>query len=1206
MTEVASAAAARTETALPPSPYKGLMPYTEADTAFFFGREAEREIIAANLLAARLTLLYGPSGVGKSSVLLAGVVGDLRRRARENLADDDAPGFAVVVVRSWRDDPLATIAAETRDAVAGLLGPRDLPEPPPGAQLAEVLDHWSGQVRGKLLVVFDQFEEYFLYHEHDRGPDSFDAQFPRTVNRPDLRANFLVSIRDDALARLDRFKGRIPNLFENRLQIDHLTLAAARDAVMLPLEERNRRVPADEQIVIEGELVDDVLDQVRTGRLALASAGAGAVDDGAAAEARVETPFLQVVLTALWEAETAKGSRVLRAQTLRDLGGAETLARNRLDERMARLTPAEQDVAAEVFHFLVTRSGTKIAHAAADLAEFAELQPAEVEPVLEKLSASDARILRPVAAPGGTGPSRYEIFHDVLGPAILDWRTRHMEARGRAEAEARARRERRKALLSYGIATLSLLVAGGVAVLSYWALQQRSSARGQRYVADALSALATDPFRSVKLAERALDTKETKAAESAFRVAASQSRLRLAARHGTAVYSASYSDDGKLVLSVGGKGARVWDATTGRTVDVLRYEGKQTELSTARFEPHGHRVITAGWDGTARLWTPGSGSGRIVARGAAPLDDAALSPDGRQVLLVDGNGRLKIVELGPVVVGEGPTGLHGAPSLRPPQLPRSGVDVAVFSPDGNLVITGNEAGTLQFRDAATRRVLRSVRTGGGPITLISFDRSGRRLVTASDDHAVRVWEVRTGKLVGRPLREKLDVNAAALSPDGTLAATSSGKTVHIWNVAAGTAVGALRGHNDWVGDIEFSPDGSLIATASSDATARVWATATRTELLALRGDRGSVETAQFSPDGKSVVTASIDGTARVWDVGTGTRLHGRRIHTDWVLAAAFSPDGKRILTAGADHELMVWNAATGEYITRLHIPPKAAVSSIAFDPSPKRHRFVMAIEDGTAVIRNSDTGERLATIDEAKRTGYGASDASLGDAAFSPDGKYVVTASSDWTASIWNAKNGKHVRTLVHTHFNGVGYSHSDVVDAVAYSPDGRFIVTTGDDRLARVWTADGTYLRSFHAHHGDVFSVAFDPKNPALVVTTSDDETARIWNVSSGEQLALLDAGVPLHDAAFSPDGRLIAAVSSDGLTRVWDWRRGELLAAMRMHADFVNSVAFSPNGNWILTASDDRTAKLYHCDTCGPLKALRARVRRQEQPLAVLGSGG
>ena len=94
------------EMVLPATPYKGLMPYTEEDAPFFFGREAEREIITANLMASRLTLLYGASGVGKSSVLRAGVVHHLRQLAQQNLAERGTPEFAVVVFSSWRDDPL--------------------------------------------------------------------------------------------------------------------------------------------------------------------------------------------------------------------------------------------------------------------------------------------------------------------------------------------------------------------------------------------------------------------------------------------------------------------------------------------------------------------------------------------------------------------------------------------------------------------------------------------------------------------------------------------------------------------------------------------------------------------------------------------------------------------------------------------------------------------------------------------------------------------------------------------------------------------------------------------------------------------------------------------------------------------------------------------------------------------------------------------
>jgi WD40 repeat protein len=1173
----------------PESPYKGLVPYTGFDADFFFGREREREVIAGNLLAARLTLFYGPSGVGKSSVLLAGVVEDLRKRSRENLAND-APGFAVVVVRGWRDDPIETIAAATRAAVVELIGKDDLPGPPLGASLAAVLGYWSDQLGAKVLVVFDQFEEYFLYHEHDQGPDSFDAQFPLAVNQPTLRANFLISMREDALARLDRFKGRVPNLFDNRLQIDHLTLDAARGAVVLPIEEWNRRSGPGRRVTIESALVDDVLTQVRTGLVALGSAGLGTVNGGSA-ESRVEAPFLQVVLTALWEAEAKRGSHMLRAQTLRELGGAETLARDRLDERIGRLGPEEQDVAAEVFQFLVTRSGTKIAHTAEDLADFAELTIEEVEPVLEKL-AGDARILRTLPPPRGDGASRYEIFHDVLGPAILDWRSRHAN-------DVRERRGRRKARILYGIAGVSVAIAVGVAGLSYLALREHNSARAEGFVAQA--AMAGDPYQRVRLWQQALAAKSTPAAESAFRVAVGQSRLRLVAVHGTAVYHAFYSRDGELVLSVGGKGARVWNATTGKTLDVIAYRGSPLSgnLSEARFAAGGHAVVTAGWDGTVRLWSPPAWRGRIIARGAPPLVSASINRDGTKLLVVDGKGRVRLVSLEPPppTTPSRPPVVSGGPFSG---LPRSGIDVAEFSPNGRFVVTGSGDGVLQFRDAEGS-LLRRVHAHDGAITTLSFDRDGGLLVTGSADKTARVWRVPSGAPVGGPLHEAHALDVATLAPDGGLVATAAGKVVHLWNAETGHAVGVLRGHADWVNDVEFSPDGTLAVTASGDATARVWDVPSRAELFSLEGSGSFVNTARFSPDGKSVVTSSNDGTARLWDVSTGETLRGSG---SWVLDAVYTPNGKQIFTAGADGELRVWDTATLGYVTGLRLPRNQAVTDIAFDPVQSHHRFVMAVDDGTAIVRDSRTGVRLATIDEAKRTGYSGSEAELTAAAFSPDGRRIVTASVDWTASIWDARTGKHIATLVKPIWNGQKFSHAGSVEDVAYGWNGRFIVTVGDDRLARVWTADGKPTGIvFSRHRGDVLQVVSkDPENAWIVGTTSDDGTVRVWDARNGRQLAVLDAGVPLSSVAFSPNGRLLAAGSPDGYIRIWDWKQQELLSAMKLHADFVNSVAFSPDSRFILSASDDHTAKLYHCTTCGSIEALEQRVSARALPLAAL----
>jgi hypothetical protein len=389
-------------------PYKGLDHYAEQDALFFFGREVECDLVAANLLAARLTLLYGESGVGKSSLLDAGVVPRLR----------EEPGLAVVVFRSWGGDPIAGLCAAICEAAG-------LERPAGGSSLANTIAACTERPGRDLAVILDQFEEYFLYHQREDGDGTFAVEFPRAVNQLELPVSFLVSIREDALARLDRFKGRIPDLFGNYLRVDRLGRNAGRDAIVRPLDEYQRRVPGDQCVEIEPQLVEAVLDQVQVGNVGLGPTGAGVIDG--VRESQIEAPYLQLVLTRLWEEESTAGSRVLRLETLDHLGGAQRIVPAHLDTAMAKLQPRERDVAARVFRFLVTPSGTKIAHCASDLADYAGVPADEVGPLLDTLGGPQARILR------RTGDGRYEIYHDVLAAAILDyWRARRRQEAIRA------------------------------------------------------------------------------------------------------------------------------------------------------------------------------------------------------------------------------------------------------------------------------------------------------------------------------------------------------------------------------------------------------------------------------------------------------------------------------------------------------------------------------------------------------------------------------------------------------------------------------------------------------------------------------------------------------------------------------------------------------------------------------------------------------
>ncbi|MET0206598.1 MAG: hypothetical protein ABW228_05415, partial [Thermoleophilaceae bacterium] len=431
-----------TVTNLPVSPYKGLANYTEQDAALFFGRDREREVIIANLKARELTLLYGESGVGKSSLLRAGVMSDLAQAALRNLDELGTPEHLPVIFSAWGDEPVAGLAAAIGAAVQ-----RFADAPSDEDSLAAVID-WAAEVAdAHLLVILDQFEEYFLYHASEDGPGTFAAEFPATLNRPGVQANFLVSIREDALAKIDRFKRDIPRLFDSSLRVDHLGPAAAREAIQRPVDHYNTLAAPDEQVVLEDGLVDAVIEQVRSGRVVLDQAGQGTLERGDSAD-RIETPYLQLVMARLWEVEEARGSRTLRVTTLAELGGAQEIVRTHLDAALSGLDPQERDTAAALFHQLVTPSGTKIAHAVPDLAEYVRRPEAEVRDLLEKLARPETRILRPVPPPpGGEGPERFEIFHDVLAPSVLAWRTRQTAARRIEEQRRAARAVTRRRLL---------------------------------------------------------------------------------------------------------------------------------------------------------------------------------------------------------------------------------------------------------------------------------------------------------------------------------------------------------------------------------------------------------------------------------------------------------------------------------------------------------------------------------------------------------------------------------------------------------------------------------------------------------------------------------------------------------------------------------------------------------------------------------------
>jgi WD40 repeat protein/energy-coupling factor transporter ATP-binding protein EcfA2 len=545
------------------------------------------------------------------------------------------------------------------------------------------------------------------------------------------------------------------------------------------------------------------------------------------------------------------------------------------------------------------------------------------------------------------------------------------------------------------------------------------------------------------------------------------------------------------------------------------------------------------------------------------------------------------------------------------------IETAAFSPDGKRIVTASYDNTARLWDTETGRSLMELRGHTDAVYSAVYSPDGKRIVTVSSDDTGRVWDAETGQslveLRGHPNFD----SSVEFSPDGKRIITASENMAQVWDTETGRLLANLRGHTDVVFGGSFSPDGRRIVTAGRDAP-RLWDAETWRYLAVLRGHTQIVVTAAFSPDSKRIVTASYDNTARLWDAMTGRSLGVLRGHTEYVNDAAFSPDGTLIVTASSDDTARVWDAETGQSRAELR-GHTDLVRSAAF--SRDGRRVITVSNDNTARVWDAETGRSLAELrgpqgspeEQRKRAleaelkrieklpkdqqvtelmrgaSLIADTVLMYDAAFSPDGKRVVTASGDDMARVWDAETGQILAELS---------GHTEYLLRAVFSPDGKFIVTASNDKTARIWDAQtGKSLAELRGHTLSVDSAAFSPDGKRIV-TSSDDATARVWDTATGQSLAILNGHTKfVNSSVFSPDGKFIVTAGSDNMARIWDVRTGLSLAILHGHTDAVNSAAFSLDGRWIITASDDNTAQVFACDVCGSIDDLLGQASKRRK---------